>query len=221
MSKNIYSLVLSDDVIRAIDQQAYEQNTSRSNLINQILAEHLSLATPEMQMREIFSSMERMMSDTLQILSQSSEATRAIRSQLRFKYKPTIRYQVELYREAGEALGQCRISLRTQNQQLIDLLDLFFRIWTSLEQHYFEPRLGHAIRREIGDGYMIREIYHPAGRRICSGEDVGNAIAAYVELLDRSIKQYFAVWEKPADQIGAELETLLRQTLSDPAFIIL
>ena len=47
MGKSVYSLVLMDEVVDAIDQMAYRNNTSRSNLINQILAEHVSLATPE------------------------------------------------------------------------------------------------------------------------------------------------------------------------------
>ena len=38
MKKSVYSLVLADDVIEAIDNLAYQMNTSRSNLINQILA---------------------------------------------------------------------------------------------------------------------------------------------------------------------------------------
>ena len=37
MKKSIYSLVLMDEVIRAVDEQAYRLGTSRSNLINQIL----------------------------------------------------------------------------------------------------------------------------------------------------------------------------------------
>lgn len=45
MGKSVYSLVLMDEVVDAIDQMAYRNNTSRSNLINQILAEHVSLAT--------------------------------------------------------------------------------------------------------------------------------------------------------------------------------
>ena len=47
MKKSVYSLVLMDDIVEAVDRVAYSQNTSRSNLINQILAEYLSLMTPE------------------------------------------------------------------------------------------------------------------------------------------------------------------------------
>lgn len=47
MNKSVYSLVLADDVVEAIDRLAYSMNTSRSNLINQILAERVQLLTPE------------------------------------------------------------------------------------------------------------------------------------------------------------------------------
>ena len=39
MKKAVYSLVLSEDVVDAVDRMAYSRGTSRSNLINQILAE--------------------------------------------------------------------------------------------------------------------------------------------------------------------------------------
>ena len=43
MNKTVYSLVLSDDVVEAVDRMAYARGTSRSNLINQILAENWEL----------------------------------------------------------------------------------------------------------------------------------------------------------------------------------
>lgn len=58
MDRNVYSLVLLDDVVNAVDKMAYEKNTSRSNLINQILAEYLSCPTPEMRIKDIFDSVE-------------------------------------------------------------------------------------------------------------------------------------------------------------------
>ena len=53
VNKSVYSLVLADDVVEAIDRLAYSMNTSRSNLINQILAERVQLLTPEKRMREL------------------------------------------------------------------------------------------------------------------------------------------------------------------------
>ena len=45
--KNVYSIVLSSDVVDKIDRLAYERGTNRSNMINQILAEYVSYTTPE------------------------------------------------------------------------------------------------------------------------------------------------------------------------------
>lgn len=59
LKRSVYSLVLSDDVIEAIDNMAYSLNTSRSNLINQILAEKVSLITPEKRMDSIFNEIKK------------------------------------------------------------------------------------------------------------------------------------------------------------------
>ena len=64
MKKSVYSLVLMDDVVEAIDRLAYERNTNRSNLINQILAESVNFVTPEMRMRDIFTQLENILSES-------------------------------------------------------------------------------------------------------------------------------------------------------------
>ena len=55
MKKNVYSLVLSEDVVHEIDKMAYRQGTNRSNLVNQILAEYASLITPERRISHLLS----------------------------------------------------------------------------------------------------------------------------------------------------------------------
>ena len=49
--KNIYSLVLSDDVIDEIDSMARSAGLSRSAMVNQILAEKTRCITPEMRVK--------------------------------------------------------------------------------------------------------------------------------------------------------------------------
>ena len=57
VSKSVYSLVLSDDVVAAVDRAAYGLGTSRSNLINQLLADYVSFITPEKRRKDIFDSL--------------------------------------------------------------------------------------------------------------------------------------------------------------------
>ena len=127
MSKSVYSLVLSDDVVAAVDRAAYALGSSRSNLINQILAEYVSFITPEKRRKDIFDSLVSVIDgfEPFQVQSRGSDSMLCIRSPLRVKYNPTIKYTVELARNNGSQIGQLRIMTRTQSEALIEMLDAF------------------------------------------------------------------------------------------------
>ena len=130
MKKSVYSLVLSDDVIEAIDRLAYSKGTSRSAMINGILAEAVSYTTPEKRMNDIFGAIESLMgSSSFQIQPQPSDAMLSIRSALKYKYKPVIRYGLELYRSFDKTIGQLRVSFRTQSESLKSDLTEFLKLW--------------------------------------------------------------------------------------------
>ena len=61
MNKSLYSLMLMDEVVSEIDKLALRQGTNRSNLVNQILAEYVSVSTPEKQIDSIFRRMEELL----------------------------------------------------------------------------------------------------------------------------------------------------------------
>ena len=137
MKRSTYSLILMDDVVAAIDRLAAQQGTSRSNLINQILAEHVSCVTPEQQMRQIFACLTQQMNSAFRIQEQGSDAMLSILGSVQYKYRPTIRYSVELHREMhGEKVGILKISCRTQSQTLLNAIQQFFLFWVQLEQAY-------------------------------------------------------------------------------------
>ena len=54
MKKNLYSLTLSDEVVREVDALAHRMGTNRSALVNRILAEYVSVPTPERRWNDIF-----------------------------------------------------------------------------------------------------------------------------------------------------------------------
>ena len=187
MKKSVYSLVLMDDVIKAVDEQAYRLGTSRSNLINQILAEHLSCVTPEMRMREIFAQMTELMNSSFRIQEQRSPSLMTVKTALEYKYRPTINYKVELERSPQQYLGTLRVSIRTQSAALIDMFHSFFAYRAKLENSYLS-RLGiNSYSCEIGDGSF--------SRRLITGEQAGEAIGEYIKDLDHAVKTYFAAPE--------------------------
>ena len=194
MKKSVYSLVLADDVVQAVDQLAYSMNTSRSNMINQILADYCSCLTPEKRMKDIFCCVEQMIRENhkLQVQLQPSEAMMSIRSPLRYKYRPTIRYSVELYRHLGLEIGELRVSLRTQSRPLLDILTQFFELWNKLEIKYIgKIFMGGKIPAHIEDGRYTRQFVLSKEAKESSSEELGNAIASYIERFDYVMAQFF------------------------------
>ena len=137
LQKSLYSLMLMDDVVREIDRLALQQNTNRSNFINQILAEYVSLMTPEKRIGNIFKNIEALINECgLGIVPHvvPNQMTMSLKSSLEYKYRPTIRYEVALYRiPDGNAIGELSVVFRTQSPALIRAMTEFFRLWTRLE----------------------------------------------------------------------------------------
>ena len=203
MSKSVYSLVLSDEVIREVDLEAYRHGVSRSNMINQILAEAVSYVTPEKRMREIFSQVERLLTDggIFQTLLQPSDSMMSLRSSLAYKYNPNVRYSVELY-PGSEGEGELRVSLRSQSSALILYMGQFFRLWTQIEQSY----LG-ATEAAAQDGRYARRIHLPSG---VDDREQGAVLAAYIRAMNTAMMGFFRNLDDPR-----KAEALVRQSCED------
>ena len=193
MKKSVYSLVLDDQVVQAVDRFAAMQGLSRSSAINRILADYFAMSTPQERMRVIFDQLEKMVEreEAFQLLLQPSEAMFSIRSALHYRYKPAIRYCVELYPQPQTAMGELRVSLRSQSPQLLAELDRFFHLLHALEQRHIAHRLpGGRVRCVIEDGRFTRVFLLPeeSGH---THHQLGLAIASYVQMLDSLLKLYF------------------------------
>ncbi|MDD3430168.1 MAG: ribbon-helix-helix domain-containing protein, partial [Oscillospiraceae bacterium] len=99
MQKSVYSLVLMDDVVAEIDRLAYAEGVSRSNLVNRILAEYASLTTPQSRSKDIFDHLQQALNlaDGVFKLQNGSDAQLLVRSAVRYKYNPSVRYSIELF----------------------------------------------------------------------------------------------------------------------------
>lgn len=197
MKKSVYSLVLSDDVIAAVDRAAYQNGLSRSAMINRILAQAVSYTTPEQRMSEIFSQVERLLNgEVFQSLSQPSDSMMSLRSALAYKYNPNVRYSVELYPDRpGE--GELRVSLRSQSSALILYLGQFFRLWAKIEQAY----VGGA-DCVIQDGKYARRLKLPAR---LSDREQGAVLAGYIRAMEQGLRAFFHSLDDPR-QAAASVE---------------
>lgn len=212
MQKNLYSLILSENVVAAIDRLAHSMNTNRSNMINQILAEYVSYVTPEKRMQQIFRRLETLMSqgDVFQILAQPSDSVLQMRSALAFKYNPTVRYSVELYRQTAPAAGELRVSLRTQNSTLGLYVLQFFKLWLKIE-HSYRPEAECMLE----DGKFIKKlnIHLPREEAENVPAMLAEAISAYISTFDSAMKAFFYQLNDPG-AAATEVERIYREYIS-------
>ena len=220
MKKSVYSIVLSDDVIDKIDELAYRTNTSRSNLINQILADHVSYTTPEKRYRNIFDCIREMMDNQFNIPVQGSDTLMSIRSPLKYKYKPTIRYKVELLREQkNNTFGILNVTMRTQSAILLESLEVFFCLWQQLEKKYIDKYFTGGIKAEFSDGKYIRAFKFTSITESLSPDKIGKAISDYITIIDSVMKLYFAGIETP-DTTFSQMESYYKRCIKNQSIII-
>lgn len=215
MNKSVYSLVLTDDVVAEIDRIAYENGTSRSNTVNQILAEYVSYDTPEKRIREVFSEVENLLtgSSRFQVMMQPSDSMFSLRSALAYKYNPTVRYSVELNRNLQPAIGELRVSVRSQSSALRLYMLQFFKLWSRIEQNL----VGH-VECAMADDRYIRRLTVAEGRKL-DNEALGQAIAEYIRLFDTALKLFFNHLDQPETAI-ARVESLYGDYLrKNPAIL--
>lgn len=185
MGKSVYSIVLMDEVVMAVDAMASAQGTSRSNMINRILAENVSVPTLETNVKDIFSAVEDFFAEhsTLQTMLLGTGQMINMKTALQYKYNPSVKYSVEIYPH-GEYLGEFRVSMRTQNSVLIDCMEQFYHLWIKLEKLYLDQEREYIIE----NNRFARKLNYINGVSYVSS---GNVIAQYINLFDRCMKTFF------------------------------
>lgn len=188
MKKSVYSLVLMDEVVDAIDQMAYSLGTSRSNLINQILAEKVAFVTPQVHLQNIFNQLSDYLRPIqhFQIQAQAADHMYSIKSALKYKYNPTIRYALYLNHEEGKMQGELRIISRTQSEVLHDYLNTFFSLWAKLEDEKDRVKW----QREEGAKWLRRlnlnDFENPS-----LADELAGVLSNYIKVLDDGLKLFF------------------------------
>ena len=185
MGKSVYSLVLTDEIIAAVDRAAAKNGMSRSNLIDHILADYVNFETPQKRFKDIFAYLEKSVSESgLRFLNQPSVSMASVVGALSYRYRPAVRYQLELFDDAC-AVGSLRVSLRTQNERLTQLMNEFFAYFTLMERKC----LKHPTESVVENGKFYRRLISP---QELTSYQISGAIAGYVEAMNDIMNIYFA-----------------------------
>lgn len=186
--------MLTDEIIREIDREAFIKGTNRSNLVNQILAEYVSYVTPEKRADAIFRTIEEIMKRGGSIVPfvEPNNLTMSMKSSLEYKYRPTIRYEVQLYKVHDGTIGELSVIFRTQSELLLDQLENFFKMWVRLEKKYLgEYFTAGRISYTMEAGRLTRSMAVPDNRNY-SDSEIADAISYYVSMFDTLMKGYLS-----------------------------
>lgn len=192
MKKTLYSLMLDDQVVREVDILAHRLGTNRSSLINQIVAEYVNYTTPERRINDVLSAIEEMMRPSRDLVPffAPNSLSMSLKSSLEFKYRPTVKYDVELWEGYNGSIGLLSVMFRTQSMPLINGMTAFFRLWKQLEDAHLRPLTGAEIDYALYDGKFTRTIAAP--ERDCSAQELASALGEYIKLFDSLMKGYLS-----------------------------
>ena len=182
--------MLNDEVVREVDVLAHRLGTNRSALINQILAEYVNYTTPERRINDVLSAVEQLMGpsgDLVPFFAPNSYSM-SLKSSLEYKYRPTVKYEVQLFRGEEENIGELSVVFRTQSSALISVMTEFFHLWKSIEDAHLAPLVGQKKHYALYDGRFTRSIAAPD--RDCTTDQLASALSEYIKLFDKLMKAY-------------------------------
>ena len=182
--------MLNDEVVREVDALAHRMGTNRSALINQILAEYVNYTTPERRINDVLSAVEALLRPTRELVPffAPNTSSLSLKSSLEYKYRPTVKYEVELYRGGEEHIGALSVVFRTQSAALIQAMTEFFRLWKRIEDAHLYPLTGARLDYALYEGKFVRSIAAPD--HDCSSDELAGALSEYIQLFDKLMKNY-------------------------------
>lgn len=190
MGKSLYSMILNDEVVAEIDKAALRTGTNRSALVNSVLADYVQYMTPEKRIGNIFDCIEQLLADDSELIPfvAPNRRTMSMKSSLEYKYRPTVRYEVQLFHPHDNVIGELSVTFRTQSVTLLESMGRFFTLFKRLEDTYAAPLYpAGALTHALYDGKFVRSIALPLGRDY-NNEQLSRAISDYVRMFDSLMK---------------------------------
>lgn len=186
MAKTIYSLVLDSEVMKLVDKAARKEKLSRSAFINQALADKVGYETAMKKNTDLFRYVEDILAqhENLHFFG-TSPSVLTVTGSIAYRYKPTMKYLVEIYPYENEYLGELKVSSRTGNEFVRRAIEEFFRLWVTLEKKHVSEDLPFAIE----ENRFRRVFLRPASS--VSGAALATAITHYIDAFDALINEYF------------------------------
>lgn len=195
MNKNIYSIVLFDELVEALDQLAYKKSINRSQLINELLAEQLGLLTPNKKIRILLERLKEQLNEMKYFRVKSKENQLELGTFIKYKYNPAIKYHIELCSKGQNKHILLKVSSRTTSSELIQKLNHFFEIISEIDIKRFQEIYGITINNKISDNTnykFIRQFMPNTPFDNLEVDNLSTYVYLYIKMIDTSLKYYFS-----------------------------
>ncbi|MDK2905800.1 MAG: hypothetical protein PWR12_1876 [Eubacteriaceae bacterium] len=196
MKKSVYSLMLFDEIVEKIDQMAYENNTNRSQLINDLLAERIGMVTPEQKIQQILEQLNQNFNQTLSVSQINKNSSIQFGKSLKFKYRPKIRYSYEFLSNQEGKYAVLKISCRTKSEILNEHFESFFSLISDIEN---ERRLDDDKWVENTTNHKFVRAFQEEGGLSKDVESVAGNLTAYLKMIDEAMNVYFSEIDEGKD----------------------
>ena len=183
--KSVYSLVLSDEVINKVDDLAFKSGVSRSQFINEVLANAVGVDTKRKKISDVFEEINAYIAtiDNLRVRKRLSSSVDFL-SALDYKYNPRVTYSVDLF-GSDYLSGELKIALRTTNPVLLSIIGDFFNDFIEVERAY-----DRVVGYRAEGGRLIRKLDFSKVK----GKSISVAITDYVNCLDNLLNAYVGAY---------------------------
>jgi len=204
MRKSLYSIMLANDIIDAIDKLANQSEVDPSYVLNQILAEYLSIKIPQMNMKEVFDLIELNMnkSSFFKVNASLNDSMIYVKSPIEHEYRPALKYSVEIFEDNDIKIGKLKLIYRTYDMYALNRFNHFIDIWISLETHYIHKYFPkNSLQYEVDNGRFSRNLMIPKDIKPTTNKILSQGISDYIKELDKLLKLYLSNIDFDAEEI--------------------
>ncbi len=110
--------------------------------------------------------------------------------------------------------GELRVSIRTQNRNLIEAMKQFYELWTEVEKNHRDVE--SSVDEQGRISRKLRLSFRDENHEEVSGLTVGDVLSQYITTFDRGLKAYFDCLQQDdvtRDGVITELEDIYSKYL--------
>lgn len=200
MSQGIYSLLLQECLVDAVDAMAEEKQMSRSQVINEILSERFEMFTPEYRSNHIMDVVRERLSgnDKFHLISFSKGSSIQYKMIVPYKYNPKIKMMLIMNSKDPLSVATLKVSSRTTNVSFSDDLWGFFESLNHVtENHGRMEKYPMLVGAYDKSDAIYKKFPIEWTKETLSFEEIAREITNYMYMLSESLIGYFESLEDP------------------------